>query len=191
MSKPEYLMPPEEVDMEQAEKSIQRAVLISLIAVGIAVPLSYVLTPLVWDFPQDLLHRLVFAIRANVIILFSVAIAILMVSTGRRVSPEDIGGSAAGPPSDKIAIRVAFLQNTLEQAAIASALYLALATLVTGPWLSLIVIGVLFFIIGRILFFLGYAQGPSGRALGMTLTLMPTILGYLLVIVLMVIQGFS
>lgn len=170
MSKPQYLTPPEEVDMEQAEQSIQRATLISFLAIGIAVPVSYFVTPLVWEFPQDLLHRLVFAIRANVILLLAVAIAILMVSTGRRVSPEDIGGSAAGPPSQNIAIRVAFLENTLEQAAIASGLYLALATLVTGPWLSLIVIGVTFFIIGRILFFLGSAQGPSGRSLGMSLT---------------------
>ncbi|WP_209428124.1 hypothetical protein [Pararhodobacter sp. SW119] len=39
----------------------------------------------------------------------------------------------------------------------------------------------LLFVIGRILFYLGYRHGAGGRALGMALTMMPSALGYLLV----------
>ncbi|CAN0601253.1 unnamed protein product [Ectocarpus sp. 12 AP-2014] len=139
-------------------------------------------------FPEELPDRLAFAAQASIFVLLCVVIAIGMVSTARRFSPDDIGGSAGRAPSENIAIYVAFLQNTLEQTVIAVGLYFALATLLSGPWLSLIPIGVLFFLVGRVLFLRGYSRGVEGRALGMTLTMTPTVLGYLLVIVLVVVK---
>jgi uncharacterized membrane protein YecN with MAPEG domain len=186
MSEQEYLKPAEEIDMAQAERSIQIASLISLLALVGAVPAGYFLIPLVLELPDELPARLAFAAQASALVLLCVVVAVLMVARGRRLSPADIGGSAAGPPSQRIAISVAFLQNTLEQAVIAVGLYFALATLLNGAWLSLIPVGVIFFVIGRILFLCGYARGAPGRALGMTLTLIPTVLGYLLALVLMV-----
>ncbi|TVP54760.1 MAG: MAPEG family protein [Halomonadaceae bacterium] len=172
--------------MVQAERSIRVAGLISLLALAAAVPAGYFLMPAVFVFPEELPERLAFAAQASIFVLLCVVIAIGMVSTARRFSPEDIGGSAARGPSEHIAIYVAFLQNTLEQAVIAVGLYFALATLLSGPWLALIPIGVLFFLVGRVLFLRGYSRGVEGRALGMTLTMTPTVLGYLLVIVLVV-----
>jgi hypothetical protein len=124
-------------------------------------------------------------------VLVWVVAAVLMVSTIRRFSPLDIGGSAAGPPSERLAIYRAFLQNTLEQAVLATGLYLALAILLEGALLSLIVASVVLFAIGRLLFLRGYARGVRGRALGMTLTMLPTLLGYLLAIVLIVLRMFA
>ena len=185
MSRQGYKTPPEEVDMDRAERAIRLAGLISLGALAGAVPLGYFLFPMVVEFPEALAERLAFAAQASVFVLLCVVVAIGMVSTGRRFSPADIGGSAARAPSEKIAVHVAFLQNTLEQAVIAVGLYLALATLVSGAWLSLIPVGVVFFLVGRVLFLRGYERGVEGRALGMTLTMMPTIMGYLLVLVLL------
>jgi hypothetical protein len=48
----------------------------------------------------------------------------------------------------------------------------------------------LLFVLGRILFLRGYAQGVEGRSLGMTLTMTPTIFGYVLVLVLLVVRQF-
>jgi hypothetical protein len=183
-----YLAPASDVDMQRAERAIRRAVLIALVALVIAVPAGYQWLPLVFDFPAELSEKLAFAARTSVFVLLWVLIGVGLVSMGRRVSPDDIGGSAAGPPSERIAIHVAFLQNTLEQAVLAAGLYLALATLVSGAWLSLIVIAVIFFGVGRVLFLRGYAEGVSGRSLGMSLTAMPTLLGYLLVIVLLIMR---
>jgi hypothetical protein len=87
------------------------------------------------------------------------------------------------------AVEEAF-RASLEQAVLASGLYLALATLLTGAWLSLIPVAVVFFGIGRVLFLRRYHEGAAGRAWGMTLTLMPTMLGYLLAIVLVVASWF-
>jgi len=179
---------PEEIDMAQAERSIRVAGLVSLLALAVAVPTGYFLMPMIVTFPEVLPERLAFAAQASLFVLLCVVVAIAMVSTGRRFSPADISGSAARPPSAKIAVQIAFLQNTLEQAVIAVGLYFALATLVSGPWLALIPVGVLFFLTGRVLFLRGYAKGVEGRALGMTLTMTPTVLGYLLVLVLLVVK---
>lgn len=190
MQEQEYLKPPEEIDMVKAERSIRMAGLVSLLALACAIPVGYFLMPMVFDFPVDLSERLAFSARASVFVLLCVVVAIGMVSTARRFSPADIGGSAARPASKNIAIYLAFLQNTLEQAVIAVGLYFALATLVSGSWLSLIPVGILFFLVGRVLFLRGYSKGVEGRALGMALTMTPTVLGYLLVIVLLCIRWF-
>lgn len=190
MSDQEYLKSPEEIDMVKTERSIRRASLASLLALACAVPASYFLIPMMFDFPMELSERLAFAAQASVFVLLGVVVGVGMVSTARRFSPTDIGGSAARRPSKNVAIYIAFLQNTLEQAVIAVGLYFALATLLSGGWLSLIPVGVLFFVIGRVLFFRGYSKGVEGRALGMALTMTPTVLGYLLVLMLMVVRWF-
>jgi hypothetical protein len=110
---------------------------------------------------------------------------------GATTLQSDIGGSAAGPPSKRIAVQVAFLQNTLEQAVLAVGLYLALATLLAGRWLVLIPVGVFFFVVGRVRFFRGYPVGVEGRALGMTCTMLPTVVGYLVALVLLVASGLG
>lgn len=190
MAEESYRSPPGQSDMVQAERAIRRSVLISLIAIAVAGPLGYLLLPTLFAFPTELAGRLAFAAQASVFVLMWVAIGVLLVSTTRSRSPQDIGGSAAGPPSDRLAIYIAFLQNTLEQAVLAVGLYFALASLVSGPWLSLIVMGVVMFAIGRILFLRGYHRGVRGRSLGMTMTMMPTILGYALVLILIAVRLF-
>jgi uncharacterized membrane protein YecN with MAPEG domain len=185
-----YRESPEQIDMVRAERSIRVASVVSLLALAGAVPIGYFLLPMIFAFPEALPERLAFAAQASVFVLLCVVIAVGMVSTGRRFSPADIGGSAARPPSEHIAIYIAFLQNTLEQAVIAVGLYFALATLVSGPWLALIPVCVLFFLVGRVLFLRGYSRGVEGRALGMTLTMTPTVLGYLLVLVLLFARWF-
>jgi hypothetical protein len=190
MSEESYRTRPEQVDMAQAERAIRHASLIALSAVGVGVAVGYALLPRILEFPAALADRLAFAAQAGVFVLLWVAVGILLVSSTRRLSPQDIGGSAAGPPSERIAIYAAFLQNTLEQAVLAVGLYIALATLVSGRWLSLIVVGVVLFAIGRILFLRGYRRGVRGRSLGMTLTMMPTMLGYILVLALIALRLF-
>jgi hypothetical protein len=190
MTEEGFRTPPDKAGMARAERTIRLNSWLTLVAVPVAAVLGVLVLPRIFEFPTDLAERLAFALQANVFVLVWVAAGVLMVSTTRMASPRDIGGAAAGPPSDRLAIRVAFLQNTLEQAVLAAGLYLALATLASGRWLSLIVVGVVFFGVGRILFLRGYARGARGRSLGMVLTMMPTLLGYLLVIVLFGLRFF-
>lgn len=188
MARNGYLRPPEEVDLAREERAIRLAGTAALLFSGAAFAAGYYVLPRLFAFPTDLAERLAFGVQASAFVLLWVVVGVLMVSTGRRRSAADIGGSAAGPPSGALAIKSAFLQNTLEQAVLAAGAYLALATLLSGAWLSLIVVAVALFAVGRILFYVGYPRGARGRALGMTLTMTPTILGYPLVVVLLVLK---
>ena len=93
----------------------------------------------------------------------------------------------AAPPA--LAIRVAFLQNTLEQAVLAGAFYFALAALAGGPWMALPPVAAVLFVVGRVLFFLGYRRGAGGRSFGMALTMLPAVVGYLLLAWLLIFGG--
>jgi hypothetical protein len=181
-----------QVNLHQEELAIRRAGTLSLLLCALCFGLGYVTLPQLFEFPTDLVERLAFAFQSSLFVLIWVLVGVGMVATGRRKSLADVGGSASGPPSEKIAVSVAFLQNTLEQAVLAVGAYLALATRISGPWLSLIVTAVVLFGVGRLLFLRGYRRdhrGAKGRAFGMTLTMWPTLAGYLLAIALIIIPS--
>lgn len=100
-----------------------------------------------------------------------------------------VGGQAAGPPSDRLAIRAAFLQNTLKQTVVAGGFYLALSAVAGGSSLALIPVSVALFVVGRVLFYARYHLGAQGRSLGMALTMMPSVLGYLLAAAISLVGG--
>ncbi len=184
--------PGQPIDLPQEERAIRKAGTLSLLLCLLCFGLGYLIWPLWFEFPAELVDRLAFALQVSLFALIWVLVGVMLVSTGRRKSVEDVGGSAAGPPSAKIAVQVAFLQNTLEQAVLAVGAYLVLATRLSGPALSLLVTAVILFGVGRLLFLRGYQRdhrGAKGRAFGMTLTMWPTLAGYLLAIALILRPG--
>ena len=170
--------------MAQTERTIRRAGTLSFLIFLAVSALGWWLLPALVSFPESLIDRIAFALQVSTVPLFCVLVGVGMVSTGRRFSPDDISGSAFGPPSDSLAIKVAFLQNTLEQAVLAVGFYLAFVTVADGPWLSVLLVSAALFVIGRVLFYRGYSKGVEGRAFGMTLTMTPAIVGYPVVFVL-------
>jgi hypothetical protein len=177
-----HLTPPDQIDLDQVGRALRLRIAATVVVLALALTLAYHVLPAWFQFPIALADRLAFAIQASVFVLFCVVVGIFLVADFRRRSRHDVGGSAAGPPSERLAIRIAFLQNTLEQAVAAVVLYLALATLLAGDLLVVIPVLAAFFVIGRVLFLRGYAKGAEGRALGMVMTMLPTLLGYVLVI---------
>lgn len=139
----------------------------------------HVVLPRLFNFPNELLERLAFVLRADLFVLLWVLICVRLVSSVRFRSAIDMSAALSGERSAKLAIRAAFLQNTLEQAVLAVGVHLALATLIEGTALSLIVGAVILFGIGRIAFFAGYSGGAGSRAFGMVVTVLPTLAGFL------------
>ena len=104
-----------------------------------------------------------------------------------RTGTADRGGLTAG--SARARLLQAMLQNTLEQGALALPVYLFWA-LDAPPRLVPAVAGAaLLFLVGRILFFRGYARGAAGRALGFRLSFYPTVV-LLLAAVVRLVTGF-
>jgi predicted secreted protein len=184
-----YRRPPEAVDMEAEERAIRRDTTIATVVTLAGFGAAFWIGPSLVDLPVDVADRLAFAATTFAVPAFVLLVAILMVSTTRRFSPEDIGGQAAGPPSERLAIKAAFLQNTLEQTVLAAGFYFALAAVAGWAWLALLPVAAGLFVIGRVLFYLGYSRGAQGRSLGMALTMMPAALGYPLVAGLAVFGG--
>lgn len=158
----------------------------ALIFCAVVLAGGYLVLPLYFQFPTDLSDRLAFVLQADVFVFLWIALGVRMVARGRFHSPADNRGSAFAPPSPVIAVPVAFLQNTLEQAVVAVGAHLALATLLSGPALSLIPTAVVLFAIGRLMFLIGYPKGAGGRAFGMATTAVPTAGGYVLAIALII-----
>lgn len=177
------------MNLRSEQQKIRRAALAAFVFCALVLGAAYVVLPRLFTFPIDLLDCLAFVLRADVFVFVWVLICVRMVSRVRFHSAADIGGSAAGPPSAQLAVKAAFLQNTLEQAVMAVGVHLALATLLRGSALSLIVAAVILFSIGRVTFYLGYAKGAGGRAFGMVVTVLPTLAGAVLAMVLMIIQS--
>lgn len=189
MTRDAYRRPPEAVDMAAEERAIRRDTTIATVVTLAGFTAAVRLGPALADLPVEVADRLAFAALCFAVPGFVLLVAVLMVSTTRRFSAADIGGQAAGPPSERLAIKAAFLQNTLEQVVLAAGFYFALAAVAGGAWLALLPVAAGLFAIGRVLFCIGYRGGAQGRSLGMGLTMMPAALGYPLVAGLAVFGG--
>lgn len=165
-----------ELKSEQ-RKVIARAALATGFCAAV-LTIAYQLLPLAMRFPEGLAQRIAFALQADIFVFLWVLIGVQRVSSGRFRSAADNRGSAYGPPSPAIAVQVAFLQNTLEQAFVAVGSHLAFATLATGPALALLPASVVLFAVGRVTFMIGYPHGASGRAFGVVTTVIPTMILY-------------
>lgn len=165
------------VDLARAERHIQlTGTLASAITAAVFLACYYLWAPI--EPGTGLEDRLRFALGWCLIPLLSVVAAIGWVSGLRRRSADDVRGAAAGPPSARLALSVAFLQNTLEQGVIACGAYLVLAVWSDGPLAGLIAPSAILFAIGRLLFLAFYRAAPVGRASGMHLTMLPSLVLY-------------
>ncbi|MGX1101000.1 MULTISPECIES: MAPEG family protein [Alphaproteobacteria] len=125
------------------------------------------------EFPAETAERLAFAARASLLIMLWVLVGVGIIARLRRKSAHDTAGSAYGPPSERLRVPLAFLQNTLEHATLAAFAVMALATVEGDAPLAFIMGTVVLFAVGRITFLRGYPHGSPGRAFGVVTTALP------------------
>ena len=166
---------PPHVDLPREQRAVVRASLLAFAVCAPTLGLASLGLPQLFDFPSALAERLAFALRADLVIALWVMLSVRMVSKVRFESAEDNAGSAYSPPSPRLAVPKAFLQNTLEQAFIATLGILALATVGGEAALAYIVATVALFSLGRVTFLRGYPRGAGGRAFGIATTALPSI----------------
>lgn len=105
----------------------------------------------------------------------TLAFAIARLARHRFFSPQDIAGSALSGGSDTALLLQSLIQNTLEQAVLATLAYLAWCVLAPGVAVAALPAASMLFLAGRLLFFNGYARGARSRALGFAMTFYPTL----------------
>lgn len=120
--------------------------------------------------PMPVADRLAFALKWDLLMFAWLAGSVGAVSQKRFWTPADRKGSAYSDPSPAITVRVANLQNTIEQTVLAFGATLILAAVLRGGELVLLPLTVAVYLIGRVTFAVGYARSPIARAFGMALT---------------------
>lgn len=100
---------------------------------------------------------------------------IQQVAIHRFNSAEDVPG-ALTVGSARVKLLQAMLQNTLEQLVVAVLASGGFAVLAPSRWLVLVPVYSLLFVLGRLLFVLGYSGGAPSRAAGFALTYMPSLI---------------
>jgi hypothetical protein len=119
--------------------------------------------------------RIRLAIAAALGPLGCVAVAIGFIANRRFFSAEDIEGSGLSEGTSAVRIARSVLENTIEQAALAVPLYVALAMSLPARAVALPLLLSVAFVIGRALFAAGYARGAAARSFGFALTFYPSV----------------
>jgi len=176
-------------------KREQRLILISAALASVVcvafLAFAYAIAPRFGEISGGVGERLAFVVQVDLVVLAWLLYAVRAVSSGRYHSLADNRGSAFARPSPRIAVQVAFLQNTLEQAVMAVMAHLAFATVATPRELPMIVGAVALFSLGRLTFRIGYPKGAGARAFGMATTAIPTIAAFAWTMVVLASRAFA
>ena len=151
-------------------------------AAGFALTLAAFLWPGLPPVPADAGARLTLWLACALIVASWLLVCVGRLAAHRFFTPEDIEGGGMAGNTPRAALLQALLQNTLEQAVLAIIAYGAWLWLGPEERRGLVLVFALYFAVGRLLFFAGYARGAPFRALGFTLTFYPTVGLFLLVL---------
>jgi hypothetical protein len=172
----------------------QRGVLRGIImgaTITLVVLVSAILTDPVHLSPaKSIGDRIAFALKADAVIALWLAVSIGLLAHHRFFTPEDIDGSGLTPGTQRAQILQANLQNTLEQTVLAVLVHSMWAITMPLAWISVVPAAAILFVSGRVLFVRGYRGGAPSRALGFTLTFLPSVLMGIVVVVGLLSGGF-
>jgi hypothetical protein len=118
----------------------------------------------------DLGSRLTIAAWSIVLPAFALFVCVARLAKHRFFTPADIQGSGLTGGTEKAKLLQALLQNTLEQSCLAVPIYIATSIVVPATLLGVVPAAAGMFLIGRLFFFAGYANGAPSRAFGFGLT---------------------
>ena len=122
---------------------------------------------------DDQVSRLAFAARWLLLPGLALFAGIAVVAKLRFFVPDAMDG-ARDSQSRLLEITLRYNQNTLEQTVLAAIAWAGLALTLPHQMLTLIPAMAIVFIVGRLLFWIGYLITPVARALGLGLSAYPT-----------------
>lgn len=144
---------------------------LAITIVALALAMHGVLTPLMPGADSSL----DFALKWDTLVIACLAINIGMLARHRFFTPDDIDGGGLTAGTSKAHLLQSMLQNTLEQAVLALGVHLCFAAVMPRAWQAAVPVAAMLFVIGRVLFWRGYASGAPHRALGFALTFYPQV----------------
>jgi hypothetical protein len=189
VSNADLMRPLRRADLRYEQRRVLLGGALALAVTAIVLVGGYLFLSVPMHGTAGVADRLAMALKVDLVALLWLLAAIVNVANRRFLSRDDIQGAGFYPPSERLAIPVAILQNTLEQTVLAIGAHLILATLLIGQELVIVPLLALLFCIGRAAFWMGYPGGAGRRAFGFALTFFPTVAGYVLAIILLLRRG--
>ncbi len=161
--------------LSEKQKSVVVGALAGLVGVIAIIALSGAVSVPLLEISsiEDRLSLLAACLASPTICL---TVAIGRMANHRFTSSADIDSAAGGEPTPKARILSAILQNTAEQTLLAGLVYTIAAIQLPASLTDAIGYSAVAFLIGRVLFTLGYQGGARRRAAGFALTFYPTIM---------------
>jgi hypothetical protein len=153
---------------------------LAITIIALALAMHGALTPLLPGADSSL----DFALKWDTLVVASLAIHIGMLARHRFFTPDDIDGGGLTAGTSQAHLFQSMLQNTLEQSVLALGVHLVWAGVMPRAFQAAVPVAAMLFVIGRVLFWRGYAAGAPHRALGFALTFYPQ------VVMLVVIAGY-
>ena len=123
---------------------------------------------------DDVPARLAFVVHWLLFPGLCLLAGIAMVANRRFFLSSAIDGTRT-PESPSLEINLRYNQNTLEQTVLAAIAWAGLSLALPHERLSLIPALACMFVVGRVLFWIGYLIAPWARAVGFALTFYPTV----------------
>ena len=170
--------------MDKTQYGVVRGMGLALLTAFAAFAVSAMYASRVWGVGSDPSARVTIAAWSLVLPAFVLFVCIARLAKHRFFTPEDIHGSGLTGGTDKAKLLQALLQNTLEQACLALPVYTATSIVAPAPLLPAVPAAAAMFLVGRLFFFAGYANGAPSRAYGFGLTFYPTVMLLLFVVAL-------
>src|SRR3954463_1634668 len=105
------------------------------------------------------------AIKWDTLIIVCLTVNIALLARHRFFTEDDIDGGGLSNASPTAKILQSTLQNTLEQTVLAVGVHAVWSTVMPQTWQLAVPTASILFVVGRILFWHGYAKGAPARAL--------------------------
>jgi hypothetical protein len=122
------------------------------------------------------------AIKWETLVIGCLAINIALLARHRFFTPDDIDGGGLSKGTPTAQILQSTLQNTLEQTVLALAVHSVWRSVMPPTFQLAIPAASILFVVGRIMFWRGYAKGAAARALGFSLTFYPSVVMLLAIV---------
>ena len=127
------------------------------------------------------LRILVPILKWDLLLVICLAANIAFIARHQFFIAADIGDSGYAEGTPRGRLYQAMLQKTLEQTVLAIATHGIWALTMPRAWQGVIPVAAILFVVGRLLFWRGYAAGAEARSLGVALTFYPTVMMILLI----------
>ncbi|MEZ5590575.1 MAG: MAPEG family protein [Gammaproteobacteria bacterium] len=168
--------------LTEKQQGVLCGMVTGLVATVLALGLAILIAPAALIPQQGYPATLAHALQWDVLLVICLAANIALLARHRFFTPEDIDGGGLTRGTPQAQVLQATLQNTLEQAVLGLAIHLIWAATMPQSWQAAVPVAAIFFFIGRILFWRGYARGAPARALGFTLTFYPSVVMFVLIL---------